>query len=101
MNYLIKICASNLNSFEHLHMTDCSFTFDNHQRQEQKVESSLKCLENSHDLFELYLMLNSNGIHNLTRWFSRTFDRIEKKHNETVDLNIWDFRQTKNLFYGK
>lgn len=95
----IKICAGNLNSFIHLPMTDCSFTFDHHLKEERNVETSLACIETSSDLFELYLSLNPNGVHNITRWFSKTFDRIEKLHNETVELNIWDFRLTKKLFY--
>lgn len=98
--WLIKICAGKLNSFEQLRMTDCSFTFDHHIRQEQIVENSLNCIENSKDLFELYFLLNQNGMHNITRYFSKVFTKIETIHNQTPSLSIWDFRNTKKLYYN-
>ena len=44
-------------------------------------------------------MLNENGLSNLTRLFSFVFDNLEKEHNKNPELNIWDFRQMKKLYF--
>ena len=94
----IKILAGSLNSYQHIRMTDDSRTFDFHMRQQDNIEEKLVGITTK-ELFDLYFMLDENGINNLTRLFSSVFNILEKEHNRNPELNIWDFREMKKLYF--
>jgi hypothetical protein len=96
----IKMLAGDLNSYKHISMTDDSFTFDYHIRQQDSIKSKLEGITTK-ELFDLYFMLDDNGIYNLTRLFRFVFNDLEKEHNSKPDLNIWDFRKVKDLYFKK
>jgi len=95
----IKSLAGMLNSYHHIRMTDDSMTFDFHMREQDKIKKMLVGITTK-ELFDLYFMLDENGINNLTRLFSSVFNELEKEHNNNPELNIWDFRQMKKLYFN-
>ena len=96
----IKAIAGSLNSYHHIEMTDDEVTFDFHMGEQKKIEEKLKGIT-CKELYELYFLLNENGLNNLKRLFSFVFNSLEKEHISNPGLNIWDFRSMKKLYYQK
>lgn len=96
--FQIKSIAGALNSYQHISMTDDRMTFDFHMKEQDNIEKKLKGIT-CKELYELYFMLNENGIKNLTRLFSFVFNDLEKEHNSNPVLNIWNLRQIKKLYF--
>lgn len=94
----LKIIAGALDSYHHIHMTDCTSIFDSHMKSQDRITENLELIETAQDLYDLYFMLHVNGIWNLNRLFNKTFKRIEKKYQDTPELNIWDYRVVKELY---
>lgn len=79
-------------------MTDCKEIFDYHMRVQKSIGEKLSSIENSSDLYELYFLLSENGVKNMTKLFHETFNRVEKAHKNSVELNIWDYLKVKKLY---
>ena len=93
-----KIIAGELNSYRHIHMTDCKMIFDSNMKPQDRIMKNLEVIEDAQDLYNLFLELDSRGIWNMRKLFWRTFARIKKKHQTEVNLNIWDYRFVKKLY---
>lgn len=93
----LRVLTGELNSFSP-RVTDCSYTADMYMREMRNIEEKLKNVTTIELVNMYHDYLNKNGIYNMTRYFSKTFNKLEKKHNEDPDLSIWDFRNMKKLY---
>lgn len=93
----LKMLVGALNSYCP-RSTDCSITYDGYEKQYDDIKEKIKDITTL-ELVDIYFdQLNNNGIHNITRYFSKTFIDLEKKHNEDPSLNIWDYRNMMKLY---
>ena len=99
VNLGLLIVSGSLNSYEHLSITDCSFTFDHAIKTQNTIESNLKThIINSKDLYNLYFLLTENGLKNIKRYYSFIFKIVKTNHINTFELSINDFNFVNKIY---